>query len=217
VKGVYTKMATVKLISGIQVGKLRSLKPVLNEWMNLTNRKNWFFESDDATWWNNERATLSVLAGAIWRRKGLVIEEFATEKIMKSESKAGRCDISFLFRKNVFIGEAKQNWPLLTGENLKANLIKTNKVIKQACHVSLHTKGSKATRLGIVFITPRIHEGKKQLLNDFLMDYLNKLSAKKDITLAWTFPKWARDLHSSEEGNQNYIYPGVILVIKQTN
>lgn len=210
-------MTTVKVISGIQVGKLISLKPVLEEWMRLTNRKNWFFESGDATWWNNERATLSVFAGAIWRLKGLVIEEFATEKIIKSESKAGRCDISFRFRKDVFIGEAKQNWPLLTGENLKANLTETNKVIKQACHESLHTIGSKAPRLGIVFITPLIHEGKKQFLNNFLMDYLKKLTAKKDITLAWIFPKWARDLHSSEEGNQNYIYPGVILVIKQTN
>jgi hypothetical protein len=208
------KLVTMKEISGIRVGTLMSLKSVLDEWRELTNREKWFFE-EDATWWNNERASLSVFAGAIWRRKGLVMEEFATEKTMRSEPKAGRCDITFRIRRKVFLGEAKQQWPLLTKENVPENFEETNRLIKQACDESLRTKDSKAIHLGIVFITPRIHNGKMQFLDDLLLDYINVLSARKDITLAWVFPRWARDLHSSESGFENYIYPGVVLAIKK--
>lgn len=209
-------MTTIKDISGIRVGALRSLKPILDKWSKLTNVENWFL-GPDATWWNNERATLSVFAGAIWRCQGLVMEEFATEKTMRSESKVGRCDITFRIKQKVFLGEAKQQWPLLIKKNARENLEETNRIIKRACSESLHTKDLRATHLGIVFITPRIHHGKRQFLDDFLLEYVNTLSVRRDITLAWQFPKWARDLHSLESGSENYIYPGVIMVIKKAN
>ena len=207
-------MESITDISGIRVGALRSLKPILNMWVDLSGQEKWFFE-EDATWWNNERATLSIFAGAVWRSGGLVMEEFATEKIKRSVSETGRCDIIFRIGRKVYLGEAKQDWPLLTEDNLEANLRTTHMVIKQACHESLQTKDRNAVHVGMVFITPRIHEGKKQFLDNLLKDYVDNLCARNDLTLAWIFPKWARNLHSLEEISRNKIYPGVILAIKQ--
>jgi hypothetical protein len=105
-KGVYINMATIKDLSGVRVGALKPLQPILDKWEKLTNLESWFLEPD-ATWWNNERATLSIFAGAIWRSGELVIEEFATEKIKRTQLKAGRCDIIFRVGRKVFLGEAK--------------------------------------------------------------------------------------------------------------
>jgi hypothetical protein len=169
-------------ISGIQVGALKSLKPVLNEWRDLTALENWFFEQD-ATWWNKERATLSVFAGAIWRSGGLALEEFATEKTLKFEPKAGRCDICFRFKRSIFLGEAKQDWPLLVSADMQKNINQTNSIVRKACSEALHTKDATATHLGIVFVTPRIHETKKKFLEDYLFNYIMKLSNRNQAVV----------------------------------
>lgn len=207
------KIAVLKN-SGIKIEDLSILKPVLDEWIKLINKEKWFFESD-ATWWNNERATLSIFAGAIWRYGGLVMEEFATEKIKKSKSKTGRCDIIFRIRESVYLAEAKQDWPLLTGTNLQTNIRETKKIIKKACHESLDTKDPNAVHLGIVFITPRAHGKNEKFLDDYLMSYVKALKVENNLTLAWQFPKWARKLRSTVDGFENYIYPGVILAIRK--
>ena len=209
-------MELITDISGIRAGALRSLKPILNMWVDLSGQEKWFFE-EDATWWNNERATLSIFAGAVWRSGGLVMEEFATEKIKRSVSETGRCDIIFRIGRKVYLGEAKQDWPRLTDKNLRINLKETNRVIKQACFESLQTKNENSTHLGIVFITPFIHESRIAHLDEYLYEYISGLCKLENIIVAWTFPKWARHLHSLEAVNKNKIYPGVILAIKKAD
>jgi hypothetical protein len=49
----------------------------------MENPEFWRFDSgphDDAAWWYNERAILSLFAGAIWSSNGWAFEEFATTK-----------------------------------------------------------------------------------------------------------------------------------------
>lgn len=62
----------------------------------------------------NERATLSVLAGGIWRShaSSLVLEEYACVKGAKGASWNGRRDLWFRLGDHVCHGEAKQeDWP----------------------------------------------------------------------------------------------------------
>jgi len=62
-------------------GRLQILKPVLKEWLALIedpDAVHW--PKDDAPWWYNERALLSLFAGAIWKCEGWALEEFTTGK-----------------------------------------------------------------------------------------------------------------------------------------
>ena len=66
---------------------------------------------DDALYWHNEMASVSSLAGAIWRQKDhLAIEEYVAEKRTKRKGKKwnGRGDLFFLCEGKEYLVEAKQ-------------------------------------------------------------------------------------------------------------
>lgn len=68
----------------------------------------------DVPWFYNERASLSQLAGAIWRANpsNLVLEEYACEKGQEGGSQRykGRRDLWFRAEGVQYWGEAKQHW-----------------------------------------------------------------------------------------------------------
>jgi len=69
---------------------------VLVEWQSMQDTS-WWEEENDAPWWYNERASLSLFAGAVWKCKGWVFEEFITKKHMttrrgKRKNRHGRGD-----------------------------------------------------------------------------------------------------------------------------
>jgi hypothetical protein len=75
------------------------------------------WKSQDALWWYNERVSIGGFAGAVWKRGGIVLEEYSTEKFgnngasTKTIKKAiGRGDMDFLLGNKHFTIEAKQCW-----------------------------------------------------------------------------------------------------------
>ncbi|HSD83524.1 MAG TPA: hypothetical protein VLG46_06690 [Anaerolineae bacterium] len=80
-------------------------------------------------WWYNERESVGILAGAIWKYGGdWVLEEFGTDKLAgpsKEKTFPCRCDIAFGVDGQDFWGEAKQCWPNLIGKN-KSKTVETN-------------------------------------------------------------------------------------------
>src|SRR4051812_1474895 len=91
--------------------RLRILKPVLEEWVKLNARLGRQWSSvKDAPWWYNERALVSLFAGAIWRCKGDAFEEFNEVKRGFKARPGGRIDLWFALRKKEFNAEAKQCW-----------------------------------------------------------------------------------------------------------
>ena len=96
-----------------RAGRLRSLRPVLQKWvaLNRTLYQNW--GKKDCPWWYNERAILSIFAGAIWRSGGLAFEEFSNLKRKKSRRRnryrkyAGRSDLYFQIKSKEYVVEVK--------------------------------------------------------------------------------------------------------------
>ena len=95
---------------GLKIGPLKAMRSVLKKWQELNEDQSWF-EVGDAPWWYNERATLSLFVGAVWKCDGWAFEEFSTTKATqtqrgKVDHKSGRCDIQFTIGKSHFIGRS---------------------------------------------------------------------------------------------------------------
>jgi len=203
---------------GMRIGSIRVIQPVLEKWQRLNEEKSWF-KNEDAPWWYNERATLSVFAGAVWQCKGWVFEEFSATKAARSARgkvnyKNGRCDIQFSISESEFIAEAKQCWPVLGGSMqnarhiVEANIAQANKEVMQ-----LPEWGYR--RLGITFVAPQIHISKQEGINAYLQAFIAELLTIKNTTVAWVFPEAARGLRPFSEENtyRDYIFPGVAVLL----
>jgi hypothetical protein len=77
----------------------------------------------DCAWWANERASIGILAAAVWKCGGVALEEYSTRKTNKKEHRTGRCDLFFAFGKNHFACEVKQVFPRLKADQ-------TNNILK---------------------------------------------------------------------------------------
>jgi hypothetical protein len=107
----------MKEIKYMEPGPFGFLKPALLEWQSM-QKLDWWDHKGDAPWWYNERASLSLFAGAVWKCRGWVFEEFSIKRRTattrgKYKRHSGRCDIMFGLGKIQFVGEAKQCWPVL--------------------------------------------------------------------------------------------------------
>ena len=160
-----------KEITGLKLGPMKSLGRILEEWTSLMKDSEW--GKDDTPWWYNERALLSLFAGAVWKCGGWAFEEFATSKRtiakrVKHNRSAGRGDLMFQIGKDTFIAEAKQCWPILGYKNLSAtrNLVEA----LHEARVQSSRLPSDGKKLGIVFAVPRLHESKGKDSEEILCD-----------------------------------------------
>jgi len=110
----------------------------------------------------NERATLSILAGAIWRSddNNLVLEEFRTDKKWTEGNYKGRQDIWFRASGQACYGEAKQEWiPLYRVRDDVNKLLSVLEQETEAGQQALPTvrvPERPDLGLGILFVTPYI-------------------------------------------------------------
>ena len=210
-------MAKASTIRGLRIGSLKAIEPILEKWQMLNEESLWF-SNEEAPWWYNERATLSIFAGAVWLCGGWVFEEFSTRKAVssnrgKADYKTGRCDIQFGIGHTEFVAEAKQCWPILSGD------IRTvRKVVETQIELSRQEAMQNSEWgyrcLGIVFVAPRVHKSNQARIDEYLHEFTNQLLALRKNTVAWTFPRQARLLRpSNESSNRDYIFPGVAMVM----
>ena len=200
-------------IRGLHPGSLATLSPVLKYWQTLNEI--WVGEGD-APWWYNERSSVGLLSGAIWKNGGWALEEFGTDKLAgpsnKKKTFPGRCDIAFGTDGQDYWGEAKQCWPTLNGRN------NINMVTKSLDRASEQVKSGKERGyegLAIVFVTPKITKStvNRRHIGDYITNYVDQLKAIQNITLAWTFPARTRYLWP-DNGWRDYFFPGVVMVIR---
>ncbi|GAG55246.1 unnamed protein product, partial [marine sediment metagenome] len=180
----------------IRSSRLRNhLKPILDEWIKIIDGYSNNVK-DDALYWHNEMASVSSLAGAIWRQKDhLAIEEYVTEKRTKRKGKKwnGRGDLYFRCGRTDYIAEAKQK-----EVSISSTASKTIDHIKEALDNALddveaaHPAGGE-TPLGVVFVVPYIPlSGKNQkasLINQFIDEISDRHSDLDYDAMAYTFPK----------------------------
>jgi hypothetical protein len=196
-----------------------TLAPILQEWARLNNDlgAKWASKEADAPWWYNERASLSLLAGAIWRVEGWAFEEFSTAKALALPQTArshgpGRCDLMFGIRGRTFVAEAKQAWPNLGGSIPQA-IATTHAALAAACKDALRVPDWGYPRLGIVIAAPMLRASKASQLDALVSRYVVGLSVDRAVSIAYAFPAAAMDLRPSS-AYKDFVFPGVVLLVR---
>jgi len=204
---------------GIKIGRLPRMRPVLEKWLSVNERLagEWIPEFDDAPWWYNERASMSVFAGAVWLSRGWAFEEFAASKEQqqargKVRETRGRCDVNFSVNGHEYIAEAKQCWPKIDrpGNADRVVLASLSAALRDC--TSIPNWGIPV--LGMTFVVPRLLVSHADALDTHLDHFVRWLSGIPDVTVAWTFPRSARAL-SPTGPSVRRLFPGTVLIMKR--
>lgn len=144
---------------------------IMNSWISINREyiEDWHDDNgnfNDCAYWYNERASVSILAGAIWRKGGVCLEEFSSVKgiivdkeIDETKERNGRTDLYFYLGEEEYIVEAK----FISGLN-----ITKEKILHELANAELDCKESsffekkineKLRAMAIVFIVP--HDNNK--------------------------------------------------------
>lgn len=198
--------------SGLLIRDVK-MRPVLRQWVRMMVEP---WDGDqDAPWWYNERASLSQFAGAIWRERGWVFEEYAASKKVEGEvdRQKGRVDMMFEWGTIKIVAEAKQIWPSL--ETRKGFVKHVNRCLEAARADAMRAPdvAGRYRRLGLAFVVPVVPPRMVKKPDEYtaaLRAFIAELKASKDATVAWAFPADRRTLRSK---TKKYVYPGIALVI----
>jgi len=182
----------------------------LETWQKLNQDEKWL-QAKTLPWWYNERATLGLFAGAIWLSQGIVLEEFSTRK-NAGRTYRGRSDIKFALGESWFLAEAKQCWPKFKRQPHIRQ--KAKELLGQAGQDVTHVNCDCDNRLGIVFITPQIRKAKISQIDHFVQECIKQLLEIDGTMIAWTFTQDAKDLTSPWTDYGEWIFPGVVIVLK---
>lgn len=226
-------------INGLFINaKLKGLRPVISNWLQVIHDYSASHSFEDALWWYNERASLSALAGAAWRtNKWSAMEEFATTKrgilpahgVEEGQIKKGRCDLYISNASTGYAMEAKQAWQSI-GERATSAYPKMWGALSQASKDAGNLTVDEAEhRVGAVFVCPYIPvnevlkagstqrrpEIDRKLANELVEAWLKGLRLKTSGEVdgaAWIFP--ARSGRFIGANKKNY-FPGTLLLLKR--
>lgn len=187
--------------------EISTLEDILWEWVALTERTVRSWAPDDVPWWYNERASLSVLAGAVWRAGGTAFEEYADKKSTPGRaSRAGRVDLHMGLGARNFILEAKQTW---SGAGRGNPATRIRRVLERAVADVRRAPSDGDKRLAAVFAVPEIPASQQDHVDDRIDAWLEALQEVEWSLIAWVFPPSVRRLRSKRG-----LYPGVALLLR---
>lgn len=219
----------------------KELRPVLHEWIEAIKAYCLVHDHQDNPWWHNERASISVLAGAAWKgdkRLGLwvALEEFGASKraVLKPEAEGGvendqqerigRCDLYISNSVTSFAFEAKQTWQSI-GRRSSESWANANKGLIAAWTDAGHLHAYEAVkRYAATFVIPYIPTSELPLdtadHRSYVRDQIEawiknqtpfERQPGKPTAYAYYFP------YNGELYRNDYIYrlfPGVLLVLE---
>jgi hypothetical protein len=185
--------------------------PILKRWIGLNERT-----ARDVPWWYNERASLSVFAGAVWRASGYAFEEFVENKAVDDANESsqasryrGRVDIHLTLKNGrEFVAEAKMTWSSASfGSNPEKKIAKR---LTSACADVRHAPAPEATRIAILFVAPYVKTTDRYDIDQHLKRWLERISTIECDASAWIFP----GAQPFTKFGDHY-YPGAMVLIKQ--
>jgi|GEM_PF-1148943 len=197
---------------------ITSLKPVFEKLIYVHQRyiAGEKGKGDDHPYWYTERPHVGLFAAAVWLSGGTALEEYKTKKSNKHKSNYGRCDLGFRIGKLGFECEAKRLWLALeyNSENL-ANTIYKHKQNGLDQVIEDVKKLQNKDGLGFCFVIPGIRKSKFPDLNEILNNLIGSLQEKNSgwDALVWIgVSKW-----QAPKEEKDFFFPGVLLLIKQSN
>lgn len=200
-----------KTMEGVSVNEeFEELRPVLTSWVKMVNQYSAAHENEDACYWYNERATLSVLAAATWKIDGWVaLEEFSTGKICKVNrvQKNGRCDLYISSDNNSYACEAKQAWDKVGDLNSRETISgMLDSAWKDTSELTIDEADK---RLAICFCVPSFE---KPPTDVEIRSWLEMCQKFNHVAFAYSFPHGVRNLQSNREHER--FFPGVAAIIQ---
>ncbi len=190
--------------------RVRGLRRILKRWCSINGQlaREWA-PVKDAPWWYNERASLSVFAGAIWRSGEAAFEEYSDLKRGKKRLSSGRIDIWFSVGRLSFCAEAKFCNVPFTRDGDQASGVQW--WMDQAKNDARRCPPDGSTRrLAIVFGCPYLRPCSESIRRSRI-DWLLEQSRKVEHdAIAWVFPSTSK--HLQDDG---WLCPGAIMWIKQ--
>jgi len=184
------------------------------------------FESGefDLAYFYNERANVSIFAGAVWRQNpkdNLVLEEYSCDKYNECSSEnetnistyKGRRDLWFCLGESQFRCEAKQKWWSL--DNLEEErLISAIELADiESSKVEKKYINSNNTALGMVFVTLKINRSNLENASSYLVQ-LEKLIKKHQTNNLFVHSLILDEVINSI-GETSELYPGVLVIVKK--
>jgi len=206
----------MKAIRGCLCAKTLPMERILMKWLNCIARvaDSWV-QFGDLPWWYNERADISILAGAVWKSGELAIEEFVSEKRRISRNTGnlsrrytGRIDFYFSVKGQHFIAEAKDCWSGAGDESTDPTFM-IGKRLESALSDIRKVKSYGDRKLAILFAKPQLPVKKKDA-ERLIRRWLKLVRTMETDAIAWYFPDNARRIKWN-----NRLYPGVVLLIKE--
>jgi hypothetical protein len=209
---------------------LKGLTPVFRKWTDLVTRYS-ALDHDDACYWYNERATLSVLAAAAWQVKGWVgLEEYSTRKSSVADpadpepkyDRHGRCDLYVASKRGgaQYACEAKQAWQPMGSARIEDDLrVVRAKRRAASTAASELTKIEAAHRLALTLCIPTLAiYGRKvalteSLITDHVEAWCKKIQSEFSLhAFACAFPAHSRMLTNDDA--RRY-FPGVAILVQE--
>ncbi|MBU4313823.1 MAG: hypothetical protein KJ821_03400 [Actinobacteria bacterium] len=191
----------------IRYGKLKHIEALLSKWVKM-HESFCNYSTKDSLYWYNERASISTLAGAVWKCSEFSLEEYRTIKKYRKGSWSGRADLWFTWRKREYYVETKQTWISLSKKsNVSTATGRINKALQNAIKEAAYIEKEEGQALGLVFVIPYIRSTESDHMDSRLKILIEQVEKVNYEIMAYTFPTTCRLLESD-----NYIYPGVVLV-----
>jgi hypothetical protein len=225
----------------IQAHGDEEMKTLLNAWIKAVHRYMSIANSHDNSWWYNERANISTLAGAAWTLDGwTALEEYNTRKrLAKNDTskpktdgldspktdRAGRADLYLANSETAFVIEAKHAWQRF-GPDANASTYVYEGMHAAWLDVQATFSEPKTRRFAATFVVPSIAKSHVQLrgkgpidrgeLRKYLEEWLTTLGdfrrpRGKPPYFAYTFPLLGNERFNW--GSRHY--PGVVLILEE--
>lgn len=172
-------------------------------------------ERGDSIYWYNERANVGAFASALSRNNASVIEEYPCIKGRGADKGLGRADISFFYRNDWYLAEAKLHWKKLSP---RSSISFDEKILNESLMDAKRSwHGDKGTiPLGLNFVVPSIHPSHKNSITNYVKSCIAQLEETNPCGFwAYCAPGRLRNLQSSK-GEKNY-FPMVIMLGEKCN
>lgn len=184
---------------------------IMEEWLLAIERYTRIMDGEDAPYYYNERANVSVLAGAAWRSGWIALEEFQSEKGYRNKAKTnGRTDLYFASESSEELIEAKFKWICMGSIEMERLIQETmDDATSDAKRTRANSTSVKAIGVGF-FPVYKKYSDKHDY--DELIDQTITEIAKLDYhVMGWCFPPEMRD-HVSEDSEN--LLPGIIMLAR---
>ncbi len=207
-------------IKGKSRGALKHWNGLFEEWI-LAIERYCRISDGDAPYWYNERANISVLAGAAWRSGWIALEEFQMTKVDIDDEtnevivnddfvkRLGRADLYISSGSSNEYIEAKFRWLSLDSKDLIGNISRTH---EKAQKDALKAKGmGDTTHIAVTFVAFYAKEKKLEIIDELISNAVEQFGDIDSHAFAWCFPEVMRD--STHDVSKN-TRPGVAIFAK---